>query len=58
MSIIKQCFARCDNCGWTNHDMLSSTIKELKIKLKNEWIIKSDGSMYCSKECYEEGYFN
>ena len=60
MGIIKEIYPQCDNCGWTNPDMVSLTIKELKLKLKlkNEWITKSDGTLYCSKECYEEGYLN
>lgn len=58
MGIIKEIYPQCDYCYETNPDMLSHSVKELKNRMKGDkWIIKSDGLCYCSKECYEKGYF-
>ncbi|OQY10310.1 MAG: hypothetical protein B6I28_01305 [Fusobacteriia bacterium 4572_132] len=56
MGIMKWYEISCDYCGSGQHFPKSKFFALSEYK-RLGGIIKSDGSFYCSKECYENGYF-
>lgn len=47
---------QCDHCK-NIYEINCSTKKEAKRRMKNAFLIKSDKTCYCTKKCYEKGYF-